>query len=230
MPYQILLVEDDPQIAEVIRHYFSRRSEEYELDCAKDGLEGLDSIQKKSYDMILLDVMLPGRNGFSLIREIRKKLDTPVIFLTAKVREEDRLKGYELGCDDYVCKPFSLAELYAKINALMKRSKGLVVSEELTCGDITVHKQLHEVRVKGKKIELMPKDLELLLVLMEHTNWVFSREMLLDRVWGYDYDGLDRTVDNHIKRLRKALGSAGRQIQTVYCVGYKFTEEKKEEG
>ncbi|MBO4291329.1 MAG: response regulator transcription factor [Lachnospiraceae bacterium] len=228
MSYRILLVEDDPQITEVIRDYFMRRREPYELSFADNGTAGMELICENTYDLVLLDVMLPGVNGFSIIREIRKKYDTPVIFITAKTREKDRLTGYELGCDDYVCKPFSLAELYAKVTALLKRSKGLVLADEMICGNIAVQRHTLQVSACGRRIELPPKELELLMVLLEHTDWVFTREMLLDRVWGYDYAGTDRTVDNHIKKLRKSLGKAGSQIKTVFGVGYKLTGKEEE--
>jgi len=226
MTYRILLVEDDPKIMEVIRHYFSRRDESYEIICACDGIRGMEALADGSYDLVLLDVMLPGMDGFAIMREIRKTNDIPVIFITAKIREEDRLRGYELGCDDYVCKPFSLAELYAKVTALIKRTKGLVLEDELVCGNIRVQRHTHLVEVFGKNVELKLKEFELLVVLMEHKNWVFTWEMLLDRIWGYEYDGSSRTVDNHIKKLRKKLGDAGDQIKTVFGSGYKLTDGK----
>lgn len=228
MAERILLVEDDPQIREVIRDYFMGNAQPMEVECASDGMTGMQMIQNRGYDLILLDVMLPGRNGFSMLREIRRTKDVPVIFITAKVREEDRLLGYELGCDDYVCKPFSLAELYAKVGAILRRVKGakadkFEVSSKgkrvLTCGEIMVNRQTLDVMVSGKTVELSPKELDLLLTLMGHPNWIYSREMLLDLVWGADYEG-----NNHVKKLRKSLGGAGKQIKTIYAKGYKITE------
>lgn len=222
--YQILLVEDDPRISEIITDYFTGHVNPYDVDWAQDGNLALEKLREREYDLVLLDIMLPGKDGFSVIRKMRQTKDTPVIIITARVREEDRLMGYELGCDDYVCKPFSLAELYAKVTALLKRVSGTVVNDEIICGAISVKRRTLEVSVKGEIIDLSPKELELLLTLIERKNWVFSREKLLDRVWGYDYEGSDRTVDNHIKKLRKSLGEAGTQIKTIYTKGYKITD------
>lgn len=224
MEDRILLVEDDQKIAEGIMDYFEGQKEPIEVEYAMDGNLGMQMIRENSYELVLLDIMLPGRNGFSILREMRRFQDVPVIFITARVREEDRLYGYDLGCDDYVCKPFSLAELYAKVRALIKRARGSIVQEEMQCGEISVHRRTLEVKVKGKKVELMPKELDLLLTLMQRKNWVFSREELLDLIWGMDYEGADRTVDNHIKKLRKKLGPAGAQIKTVYTKGYKICD------
>lgn len=224
MAYSILLVEDDEKIREVIRDYFSGKSDEFQIIVAADGTEGKRLISEENFDLILLDVMLPGINGFSLMKELRSSKDTPVIFITAKTREEDRLHGYELGCDDYVCKPFSLAELYAKTWALIKRTKGTVLSDALHCGMITLERRSLKVSAGGEEISLAPKELELLAALMSRPGWVFTRDMLLDQVWGMDYDGTDRTVDNHIKKLRRDLGQAGGQIKTVFSKGYKICD------
>lgn len=223
---QILLVEDDKQIRDILRDYFEGKTPSLEVTCAADGTTGLQLFREKEFDLVLLDVMLPGRNGFSLMKEIRQTSDVPVIFITARTMEEDRLYGYELGCDDYVCKPFSFAELYAKVTALIKRSKGTVREKEeiVTCGAICFHKRSLSVTVNGEKVDLAPKELSLLAVLMERKDWVFTREMLLDLVWGKDYYGGDRVVDNHVKKLRKSLGSAGTQIKTLIGRGYKITE------
>ena len=225
MADRILLVEDDLQIAEVIRDYFERHENSYEIDHVDNGTDGIRRMQEQDYVLILLDVMLPGRNGFSVLRELRRTKDVPVIFITAKVREEDRLLGYELGCDDYVCKPFSLAELYAKVKALINRAKGTVLQDEIICGAITINSHTLEVRVGGAPVELTPKELDLLMTLIRRKNWIFSREALLDLVWGDDYEGTDRTVDNHVKKLRKRLGAAGAQIKTIYSKGYKISDQ-----
>lgn len=226
MSYRLLLVEDDNQIREVIRDYFGAKDGElFELIEAENGSRGMELIENDTFDLIMLDVMLPGIDGFSLCRAVRRKCDVPVLFLTARIREEDRLYGYELGCDDYICKPFLLSELYAKINALIKRAKGMVLSKEMVCGNIVVDPVRLSVKSDGQEIELPPKEYEILCFLMEHPNWVISREMLLDRIWGRDYFGDSRVVDNHVKKLRKALGSAGSQIKTVISKGYKIVNE-----
>ena len=226
MAYRLLLVEDDNQIREVIRDYISAKGkEQFELIEAEDGAKGLEYIEREEFDLVMLDVMLPGIDGFSLCRAVRRRYDVPVMFLTARIREEDRLYGYELGCDDYICKPFLLSELFAKINALINRAKGMVVNKEMVCGKITVNPQKLLVTVEGKEIDLPPKEYEILCYLMEHPNWVVSRDMLLDGIWGRDYFGENRVVDNHVKKLRKALGSAGNQIKTVISKGYKIVNE-----
>jgi len=224
MQYHILLVEDDPKIREAIIDFFSEKAPEYEMDIAKTGMEGLDKIEENSYDLILLDVMLPQMSGFDLIVKIRRSMDVPVIFMTARTSEEDRLYGYQLGCDDYVCKPFSLAELLAKVSALIKRSKGTVLDDILVCGTIQLHKRALTVRVNGELVDLPPKELAILSILMERPGWTFSRDTLLDAAWGKDFFGNDRVVDNHVKKLRKNLGDAGDQIKTVFAKGYKILE------
>lgn len=228
---RILMVEDDEQIREVVQDYFKNHAKEYQLDCAGNGREGMKMLKEKEYDLALLDVMLPGMSGFSLLRELRKISTLPVIMITAKIREEDRLRGYELGCDDYVCKPFSIAELCAKIGAVLRRAGAEKEQEAaddryLSVGEIVVNLRTHEVTVSGRKASLSPKEYELLLTFMEHPNWIFTRELLLDRIWGMDYEGTDRTVDNHVKKLRKSLGSAGNHIKTVFRKGYKLEREE----
>lgn len=221
MGYHILMVEDDPQIREIVYDYFSERAnDKIKLYMARDGNEGMERIYEREYDLVILDIMLPGLDGFTLCRELRKKSICPVIFLTARGREEDILYGYGIGCDDYMVKPFSLAELYAKINALLKRAKGLVGVTELTCGSISLNPAKLQVLVNGDEVVLPPKEYALLKYLMEHKGRVVERETLLTCIWGYDYEGNERVVDNHIKNLRKALGDAGHEIRTVITKGY----------
>lgn len=225
MEYRLLIVEDDAQIREIIEDYFTadNKKERFAVSCAKDGLEAEEILGEREFDLIFLDVMLPYLDGFSICRKIRKTCDVPVIFLTARTLEEDVLRGFETGCDDYVTKPFSLPTLYAKSLALLNRAKGTVLDESVTIGSITVNPNTMSVSVKGKNIELPPKEYELLLYLIRHKEWVVSRDALLNAVWGYDYEGGDRVVDNHIKKLRKALGPAGGQIKTIISKGYKIT-------
>lgn len=222
--YRLLLVEDDGEIREVITDYFSRASDTMTVETAPDGQRGLEMLYENEYDLIMLDVMLPYIDGFSICREIRKKSSVPVLFLTARGREEDILYGYENGCDDYIVKPFRIAELMAKANALIRRSKGMVRSEKLVCGRIELDPLCYTVYVSGAQAELAPKEYALLKYLMEHRGMAVSRESLLKYVWGYDFDGNDRVVDNHIKKLRKQLGTAGSQIKTVFGRGYKLEE------
>lgn len=226
--YRILLVEDDPQIREGVEDYFSGRSQDLEIYSAGTGPEGLRMVRQEKYDVILLDVMLPGLDGFSILKEIRRSTDIPVILITARTGEQDRLYGYELGCDDYVCKPFLLAELYAKVMALLRRAKGEALSGTLTCGDITLDRRSMTVSVGSRRIDLAAKEYLLLVTLMERKNWVFTREMLLEKIWGENLSVNDRVVDNHVKKLRKALGEAGGQIRTVISHGYKITDRQGE--
>ena len=225
MAYHILLVEDDAQIREIIEDYFSDKGAgTFILQTAKDGDEGMEKIYEQEYDLVILDIMLPGTDGFTICREIRQNSICPIIFLTARGREEDILYGYNLGCDDYVVKPFSLAELFAKVNAVIKRAKGMVGVTMLSCGEISLNPVTFEVTAGGQKIELPPKEYGILKCLMEQKGRVVEREILLTKLWGYDYEGNERVVDNHVKKLRKALGSAGGQIKTVITRGYKMED------
>ena len=225
MDSEILLAEDDAQIREIITDYFSEKSEgSMHLTCAGNGTDALELLRTAEFSLVILDVMMPDIDGFSLCREIRTKSDVSVLFLTARAREEDLLYGYALGCDDYVIKPFSLAALFAKCNALLKRTSGTVLIPELVCGRIRMNLRTLDVTADGEPVALAPKEFALLKYLLEHKNWVVSRDMLLDRIWGADYFGSGRVVDNHIKKLRKKLGSAGSQIRTVITKGYRLTE------
>lgn len=225
MAYQVLLVEDDAQIREVIEDFFVAKGQgEIELHIAKDGTEGLAAVYEREYDLCLLDIMLPGADGFEICRAIRENSIVPIIFLTARGREEDVLYGYQLGCDDYMVKPFSLAELYAKCQALIKRSKGMITCPEIVCGEIRLDPVRFTVAAGKEQVDLPPKQYALLKYLMENKERVLERELLLTRIWGYDYEGGERVVNNHIKKLRKALGDAGAQIKTVMKKGYKITD------
>lgn len=221
--YQILLVEDDPQIREVIQDYFNEKGKQFlQLHVARDGYEGLHLIQQENFDLALLDIMIPGLDGFALCREIRQKSLIPIVFITAKNREEDLLYGYQIGCDDYIIKPFSIAALYAKVEALLKRSNGLMGAPVLRAGNICIFPATYEVTVEGNKVMLAPKEYALLKFFMEHKGQVLSRDMILDCVWGYSYEGSDRVVDNHVKKLRKSLGKSGGLIKTVITRGYRM--------
>ena len=221
---KILLIEDDLQICKVIQKYFSDQGAE--ITVASDGNTAMQFVATDidKYSLILLDIMLPGADGFTICRAIRKKSDIPVIFITAKGREEDILHGYALGCDDYIVKPFLLSALYAKCCALVKRTEQRS-DTVLSCGAIKLDTKKLTCYVDGKEVELTPKGFALLSYMMEHEGWIISRDTLLDKVWGDDYFGIDRVVDNNVKRLRKALGDAGSQIHTVFGRGYKLTDK-----
>ena len=218
-----MLVEDDPEMREIIADYFIEKSDgAFQIEPAGTGNAGMEKCLKNDYDLVLLDVMLPEVDGFVICRELRKNSDVPIVFITARHHEEDRLHGYHLGCDDYITKPFSLAELYAKVTALIKRAKGTVRNEIMTAGSIKLNPYRYTVFVNEAEVILAPMEFAILKILMENCGRVVSRETLLIRVWGYDFDGNDRVVDNHVKKLRKALGEASTQIKTVFKRGYKL--------
>ena len=231
MTYQILLIEDDLQICEILTDYLEAQPENvFLVRCANDGQEGMEQIVEGQYDLVLLDIMLPEMDGFSLCRELRRISDAPIIFITARGREEDKLRGYQLGCDDYLVKPFSLAVLHAKMLALLKRAKGMVQSTVLTAGEIVLEPERYRVCCAGREVDFSHKEYELLRYLLEHKGKVCMREELLTRIWGYDFEGSDRVVDNHIKKLRKKLGAQGRMIKTIIRKGYQLKEETDESG
>lgn len=223
MAFKVLLVEDDLEICEIITDYFIEKSEgTLDIHTANTGFQYQLKFIDDVYDLILLDIMLPEVDGFTICRELRKSSDVPIIFITAKHNESDRLHGYKLGCDDYVTKPFSLAELYAKVTALLRRSKGMVRKEIMTAGSIKLDPYRCTVYVNNEEIILAPMEFAILKILIENHNKVVSRDSLIIRIWGYDFDGNDRVVDNHIKKLRKALGEASTQIKTIFKKGYKL--------
>ena len=223
MVFKLLLVEDDAEIREIIIDYFTEKSGgALTIDAAETGIEGQLKCIDNEYDLILLDVMLPEADGFTICRELRKRSDVPIIFITARHNESDRLHGYKLGCDDYVTKPFSLAELYAKVNALLKRSKGMIRREVMTAGKIKLDPYRYTTYINDEEIILAPIEFAILKILMENQGKVVSRDILIIRIWGYDFDGNDRVVDNHVKKLRQALGNASAQVRTVFKKGYKL--------
>lgn len=217
---KILLVEDDENIRETVEDYLTAKAE-YSIQTAADGEEGSRWIEEEDFDLLLLDIMLPGIDGFSLCRMARRKSDMPIVFLSARGREEDILYGYELGCDDYIVKPFSLAQLYAKITALMKRASGQTMSM-MRCGHISLNVKSFQVFVDEQEIYLPPKQYEILHYLLKNQGNVCTRDSMIIRLWGYEYEGEERVLDNHIKKLRKNLGNAGYQVKTVVTKGYKL--------
>ncbi len=227
MIFKLLLVEDDPEIREIITDYFIEKSDGlFDIYNAETGIDGQLNCMNNEYDLVLLDVMLPEVDGFTICRELRKNSDVPIIFITARHSENDRLYGYQLGCDDYVTKPFSLAELYAKVTALLRRSKGMVRKGIMNAGNIKLDPYRCTAYVNGDEVILAPIEFAILKILMENNGKVVSRDSLIIRIWGCDFDGNDRVVDNHVKKLRKALGSASAQIKTVFKKGYKMEVEQ----
>lgn len=221
MSYRILIAEDEPKLLEVLCDYFESKG--VTPIPAADGAKALELARSEAFDGVLLDIMMPKLNGLSVCRELRKSSDVPIIFLTALSDEEDKLLGYELGADDYVTKPYSLAVLYAKLMALINRSRGHILSGDLiTAGPIRIRVSAQQVWVEEKPITLTPKEYALILCLVRNRGMVLSREQLLIKCWGYDYEGDSRAVDTHIKRLREKLGSAAACIKTVIKSGYKL--------
>ena len=220
----LLLVEDDKMLQEIITEFFSRR--DYSVFVCEDEEETMDILQKDHIDLIFLDVMLPDTDGFTLCRRIRKIYSCPIIFLTARVSEKDKLTGYSQGADDYVTKPFSLKVLYAKAEALLNRVRGYADIYEK--GPILINRSEKKVFVNHKDCLLAPKEYEILLFLMENEGRIYSREQLLLRFWGYDFEGNERVVDNHIRKLRKALGMNAHLIHTYPKYGWSFKNEEDE--
>jgi len=216
---RILIAEDEPKLREVLCDYFLSRGD---LPVpAENGAIALKLAQEQEFDGVLLDIMMPQLDGFSVCRALRKDSDVPIIFLTALSDEEDKLLGYELGADDYVTKPFSMSVLYAKLTALINRSRGSMLSgDRLIAGEIRLVLSAQRVYVGKREVILTPKEYALLLCLMRNRNTVLSREQLLVKCWGYDYEGDSRAVDTHIKRLRGKLGDAADMIKTVIKAGY----------
>jgi len=225
---RILLVDDDPNISHLVRLYLEK--EGFAVTEAARGDTALESFQKEIPDLVLLDVMLPGLDGLQVLREIRKTSKAPVIMLTAKDETFDKVLGLELGADDYVTKPFETKELVARVKAVLRRAPA--AEEKKTDNDdtlrfpqLTISLARYEVTYEGRELEMPPKELEVLYYLASHPNMVFTREQLLERVWGFDFFGDSRTVDVHIKRLREKLPECekyGWEIHTVWRVGYKF--------
>ncbi|MBQ5347289.1 MAG: response regulator transcription factor [Ruminococcus sp.] len=223
--YRVLLVEDDRNIQELIENYFTKKEKDvFIIDIADNGQIGLEMAYENTYDLILLDVMLPEVDGFEVCREVRRDSDVPIMFITARVNESDILNGYALGCDDYVVKPFPLPVLYEKANALIKRSKGLVRSKILTVGNLSLNPNNGIVMCSGEEIKLTAREYGILKVLMENKGRIISREKLVDIVWGYNSGTDERVLDTHIRNLRKALGNERKLIKTAIRRGYKIEE------
>ena len=225
MSKKALIVEDDGNIAELLRLYLEKDG--FEVFHAADGGEGIRMAQEKNPDLVLLDIMLPVVDGWVVCTEIRKTSQVPIIMLTAMGETFDKITGLEMGADDYVTKPFDVKELMARIHAVMRRSEGEAPrpgGKRLSFDKLTIDLDSYELVVDGKRVEAPPKEMELLFHLASSPNRVFTRNQLLDEVWGFDYFGDSRTVDVHIKRLREKLeGVSDRwSVKTVWGVGYKF--------
>lgn len=220
--YKILIVDDEQKIREVIKEYAEFNG--YEVEEAENGMEAIGLCKLNDYDLIIMDIMMPKLDGFSTCKEIRKLKDIPVIMLSARGEEYDKLFGFELGIDDYVVKPFSPKELMARMNAVLNR-KNIAAADQtglMKFGGLEINISARSVTVDGAKVELTPKEYELLFYLVHNKNIALSRDKLLSDVWGYDFFGDDRTIDTHIKNLRNNLGNYRDHIVTLRGVGYKF--------
>ena len=223
--YHILLVEDDRNIQTLIANYFTKKEKDvFAIEIASDGQTGLEKAYENHYDCLLLDVMLPELDGFEICREIRRESDVPIIFITARTDESDMLNGYALGCDDYVVKPFPLPVLYQKVNALIKRSKGLVRSKVFSSGSLSLNPNNGVVVSADSEVKLTAREYGILKVLLENKGVVISRDKLLDIVWGYNNDTDERVLNTHMRNLRKALGANGKLIKTVIRRGYRLED------
>ncbi len=215
---KILLVDDEKLIRDVVREYLELDG--FLIDEADDGVEAVAMALKNDYNLIIMDIMMPKKDGYQAVREIRKEKDIPVLMLSARGEEFDKLLGFELGIDDYVTKPFSPKELVARVKAIIKRNEKSGVKLEF--GGLVLDDKAHEVFIDNKPINLTPKEYDLLKFFISNNHIALSREQLLTNIWGYDFFGDDRTVDTHVKTLRHQLGEYGKYIKTVRKVGYKF--------
>ena len=226
----ILVVEDEVKIARIVKDYLENSG--YQVTIISHGNDVLPQVQKTMPDLMILDIMLPGKDGMEICREIRKTSNVPIIMLTAKVEEIDRLIGLEIGADDYICKPFSPREVVARVKAVLRRAMPEPVSEQLMVGPIILNQLTRHVSINSNELQLTNSEFELLAVFMGQPERVFSRNDLIAMVQGYDFEGYDRTIDSHIKNLRKKIAEhvPGKQvIRTIYGVGYSFSPLQKED-
>ena len=220
--YKILIVEDEIRLREMVKEYLE--NEDFEIFEAGDGAEAIEKCNELTPDLVLLDIMLPKIDGWSVLKELRKVSETPVIMMTARGEEYDKLFGFELGVDDYIVKPFSLKELTARVRAVLRRFAGKIelANNIYEFETLNINLDSRKVMLDGKSVSMTPKEFDLLSFLVQHQDKVFTREQLLDKVWGYEFGGDYRTVDTHVKMLRESLGGYRSLVVTVWGVGYKF--------
>ena len=226
---KLLIVDDEMHIRDLVQKYAT--FENYESETAENGLEAIEKVKHNEYDLVIMDIMMPELDGFSAVKEIRKISQVPVIMLSARSEEYDKLYGFDLGIDDYVTKPFSPKELMRRVNAVLARATHKNNQQSATTNEVWQYKNLkidysaHIVTINNEKIDLTPKEYELLVYLIKNQNIAVRREQLLEKVWGYDYYGDDRTLDTHMKSLRKKIGEYANCIITIRRVGYRFETE-----
>ena len=223
---KILVVDDEPRIVRLLRAYLEKAG--YQVVVAYDGREAMAAFRHEKPNLVILDLMLPELDGFEICKIVRKESDAPIIMLTARIDEDDRVLGLELGADDYVTKPFSPREVVARVKAVLRRVQGDRRKTPIRVGDLELDPESYTVTLRGEPVTLTPTEFELLHTLMDQPGRVFTRLQLLEQLQGYAYEGYERTIDAHIKNLRKHLGDSprnSRYILTVHGVGYKFAEE-----
>ena len=221
---KILIVDDESRMRKLIKDFLSK--EGYHILEAADGVEALDVFyESQDIALMILDVMMPRLDGWAVCKEVRKNSNMPIMMLTARSEERDELKGFELGVDEYIAKPFSPKILVARVSALLKRSKGSIAEPVINAGGIEIDKTAHIVRIDGQEIELSVKEFELLVYFVENQKIALNRERILNNVCNYDYFGDARTIDTHVKKLRSKLGEKGNYIKTIWGMGYKFEVE-----
>lgn len=217
--YRLLIAEDDVSLRHIVSAFFVKNG--FEVDEAADGIEACGLVMHNHYDVILLDIMMPGKDGIEVCKFIRTRYDVPVIFLTALGTESDIIEGYEVGADEYVTKPFSTKLLLVKVNALIKRYKGLLVKDgRIIIDELVIEPFKHVVSVDGVRLDISPREYDLLLYFVENKEQVLTRDQILDAVWGQNFVGYDRAVDTYVKKLRQTLGKASSHIETVIKSGY----------
>jgi DNA-binding response OmpR family regulator len=218
----ILVCDDEKLIRDLIKEYVE--NEGYKCDEATDGEEAVELVEENDYDLIIMDIMMPGMDGMSAVKEIKQIKDIPVLMLSARKEEYDKLQGFDLGIDDYVTKPFSPKELMARVKAVLKRNGN---DDVITVGNITIDNVSHDVKIDGKSVDLTSTQYDLLTLFITNPNVALSRDKIIEKVFGYDYEADDRTIDAHIKLLRSKLGNYRDSIKTIRNVGYKFIYEEK---
>lgn len=222
---KILVVDDESRMRKLIRDFLER--EGYQILEAADGVEAMDMFyHEKDIALIILDVMMPRMDGWQVCREVREHSKVPIMMLTARTEEQNELKGFELGVDEYVSKPFSPKILVARVGAVIKRARNAVEEAVVNAGGIVMDKAAHQVTIDGKPIDLSVKEFELLAYFLENQKIALSREKILNHVWNYDYFGDARTIDTHVKKLRSKMGEKGKYIVTIWGMGYKFEVEE----
>ena len=228
MPDLVMVIEDEKDIRDLVRYNLERAG--YRVSTAADGEAGLKNLFASRPDALVLDLMLPGRNGLEVLRELRGEpltRDLPVVVLTARGAEMDKLLGFEHGADDYLTKPFSVRELIARVQALLRRARPVKAEAVIEAGELRIDPGSHDAALRGKPLVLTPREFDLIAFLASHPGRVHSREELLRKVWGYDYLGETRTVDVHIRRLRAKFGARAAMIETVTGAGYKLVATAK---